>query len=57
MKRTVPGVADAIPKILKAIDTILEGTCKRIDVDPNIKVYECKNVLRIDLHIQEEEHK
>lgn len=54
MSKTIPGLAEAIPKLLKAVATILEGTCKRVDVNPDIKVYECKNVIRIDLKIKEE---
>ena len=42
-------------KVAEAIETILRGTCKRIDVNKDVKVYECKNVIRIDLKIKEEE--
>ena len=41
-------------KIEEAICSILEGKCKRVDVGPDVKVYECKNVLRIDLKIHED---
>ena len=41
-------------KIKHAVTTILSGNYKRVDVDVNTKVYECKNVIRIDLKIQEE---
>ena len=41
-------------KIEEAICSILEGSCKRVDVSPDVKVYECKNVLRIDLKIHED---
>ena len=40
-------------KIEEAICSILDGYCKRVDVNPDVKVYECKNVVRIDLKIQE----
>lgn len=42
-------------KIAEAAETILRGTCKRVDVNNNVKVYECKNVIRIDLKITEQE--
>ena len=41
-------------KIAEAIETILRGTCKRIDVNNDIKVYECKNIIRIDLKVIED---
>ena len=41
-------------KIKQAVATILSGNCKRVDVDANTKVYECKNVIRIDLKIRED---
>lgn len=36
-------------KIQKAIHTIEAGICKRVDIDDHTKVYEVKNVIRIDL--------
>lgn len=44
-----------VDKILEAVKVILLGTCSRVDVNKNIKVYECKNIIRIDLKILEEE--
>ena len=41
-------------KIVEAICSILDGYCKRVDVNPDVKVYECKNVVRIDLKIHED---
>lgn len=41
-------------KIAEAIESILRGTCKRIDVNSDVKVYECKNVIRIDLKVTED---
>ena len=38
-----------IEKILGAVETIQEGVCKRVDIDNKVKVYECKNVIRIDI--------
>ncbi|MCM1232213.1 MAG: hypothetical protein NC489_18985 [Ruminococcus flavefaciens] len=39
-------------KIQKAIETIQSGVCKRVDIDDHTKVYEVKNVIRIDLKAQ-----
>lgn len=41
-------------KIAEALCSILDGYCKRVDVNPDVKVYECKNVVRIDLKIHED---
>lgn len=41
-------------KIENALCDILDGTCSRVDINKNVKVYECKNVIRIDLKIVEE---
>lgn len=38
-----------IQKVVRAIETIQDGVCKRVDVNNDIKVYECKNVIRIDI--------
>ena len=35
--------------IIRAVETVLRGEARRVDVAPDIKVYECKNVIRIDL--------
>ena len=35
--------------ILRAVETVLRGEARRVDVASDIKVYECKNVVRIDL--------
>ena len=40
-------------KIAHAVQMILSGNMQRVDVAKNIKVYECKNVIRIDLKIEE----
>lgn len=42
-------------KVQKAVETILSGVCKRVDIDANTKVYEVKNVIRIDLKITDGE--
>lgn len=44
---------EARKKIEEAVGSILNGTCSRVDVNKNVKVYECKNVIRIDLKITE----
>lgn len=36
-------------KIKAAIAAIQNGVCKRVEVDDQIKVYECKNIIRIDI--------
>ena len=36
-------------KIAKAMETIADGVCKRVDVNDDIKVYACKNIIRIDI--------
>ena len=38
-------------KIEEALCSILAGNCKRVDIGADVKVYECKNVVRIDLKI------
>lgn len=43
-----------IQKVVRAIETIQDGICKRVDVSDKIKVYACKNIIRIDLKIHED---
>lgn len=38
-----------VQKIFKAVQTIQDGVCKRVDVTDDIKVYACKNIIRIDI--------
>lgn len=38
-----------IRKVVRAIETIQDGVCKRVDVNDDIKVYACKNIIRIDI--------
>ena len=38
-----------IRKVVRAIETIQDGVCKRVDVSADIKVYACKNIIRIDI--------
>lgn len=40
---------DNVLKIAEAIKVIQNGYCKRVDVEDTIKVYECANVIRIDI--------
>ena len=40
-------------KIWRAITLVLSGNCKRVEVSPSVKVYECKDVIRIDLKISD----
>ena len=39
-------------KVQEAIEVIQKGICKRVDIDANTKVYEVKNVIRIDNKVQ-----
>ena len=41
--------------IEEALCSILEGYCKKVEINKNDKVYECKNVIRIDLKVFESE--
>ena len=36
-------------KIFEAIKLVQDGVCKRVDINDYIKVYECKNIIRIDI--------
>ena len=38
--------------IAQAIHNIEHGVCQRVDVNDRIKVYHCKNVIRIDIKEQ-----
>lgn len=38
-----------IMKIQEAIAVIQKGLCKRVDVSDRVKVYECKNIIRVDI--------
>ena len=42
-------------KIERAIHDILHGFCSRVEVGKNVKVYACKNVIRIDLKVVDQE--
>ena len=41
-------------KIVEALWSILECNCKRVEMNQDVKVYECRNVVRIDLKIHED---
>ena len=41
-------------KIANAVQDVLDGVCSKVHVNKNVTVYECKNVVRIDLKIMEE---
>lgn len=41
-------------KVAEAIENILKGTCSKVIVNDNVKVYQCKNIIRIDLKVEEE---
>ena len=40
-------------KLSAAVDMVVNGTCKRVDVSSDIKVYTVKNVVRIDLKLSD----
>lgn len=40
---------ETVSKVLEAIAVIEKGVCKRVDVNADIKVYACKNIIRIDI--------
>ena len=40
---------ETVARIQEAIAVIQKGVCKRVDVSDDIKVYECKNIIRIDI--------
>ena len=42
-----------IQKVIRAIETIQDGVCKRVDISDKIKVYACKDTIRIDLKVYE----
>lgn len=50
--RTVNFSPEVQGAVAGALCLILEGKCKRVDVAEDVKVYECQNVLRIDLKIK-----
>lgn len=35
--------------IYQAIHNVESGVCQRVDINDRIKVYQCKNVIRIDV--------
>lgn len=54
-KETVDFSQETCVKIASAVQDILECVCSRVDVNKNVKVYACKNVIRIDLKVVKEE--
>ena len=41
-------------KIAEAVASILAGTCSKVIINENVKVYQCTNIIRIDLKMREE---
>lgn len=41
------------PKIQEAIEVISRGLCNLLDVSGDIKVYRVKNIVRIDIKLEE----
>ena len=44
---------ETVAKVQEAIAVIQKGVCKRVDVSDRIKVYECRNIIRIDIKQEE----
>lgn len=42
---------ETVKKTLEAIEMVKNGTCKRVDVTPEVKVYAVQNVIRIDVKV------
>ena len=40
---------DLWKKIQEAVTLVRQGMCKRLDVAEGVKVYACKNIVRIDI--------
>ena len=59
MKKTLGSMGFVPPTLMEryfkqlnqAVETVLSGVCKRVDVDENVKVYACKNIIRIDIKV------
>ena len=51
---TISAEPKSYADIIRAVETVLRGEARRVDVAPDIKVYECKNVIRIDLKMSGE---
>lgn len=43
---------ELMAKVLNAMKMVQRGECKRVDVAEGIKVYEVKNVIRVDFNMQ-----
>ena len=43
-----------VEELCGAIQRIVEGSCKRVDVSEDIKVYECKDIVRIDIKMRKD---
>lgn len=41
-----------VDQLNQAVETVLSGVCKRVDVDDRVKVYTCKNIIRIDIKVE-----
>lgn len=41
-------------KIVEAVKAVQNELCSKVDIDGVIKVYECKNVIRIDVKYEEQ---
>ena len=52
--KTINAEPKSYTDIIRAVETVLKGEARRVDIAPDIKVYECKDVIRIDLKIADE---
>ena len=43
-----------VEKLFGAIQRIVEGSFQRVDVSEDIKVYECKDIVRIDIKMRKD---
>ena len=55
MSKNLPSiiVSENALKIVEAVKAVQNGLCKRVDINGDIKVYEVKNVIRIDIKYEE----
>lgn len=45
---------DTVDKIARAVQDVLDGVCSKVIISDDVKVYQCTNVVRIDLRIKED---
>lgn len=40
-------------ELQRAIDLILSGMCTKIELSKTVKIYKCKNIIRVDIKVDE----